>query len=98
MKFAQITEKVTHHLSVVFSSDFKSSCDPQKGYGATFADFIARSQDINDVRPDGTTVVIDSSGKSVAEQMWDSVRSVTRVPAIVNTKQQILKEFSKICM
>ena len=98
MEFTQITEKVTRRLSLMFSSDLKPSRDSQKGYGATFADFIARSQDINDVRPDGTTVVIDSSGKSVAEQMWDSVRSVTRVPAIVNTKQQILKEFSKICM
>ena len=39
--------------------------------------FIAQSQNANDVRPDGATVVIDPSGKSVAEQMLDSVRSVT---------------------
>ena len=62
MEFTQIMEKVTRCLSVMFSSDFKSSCDPPKGYGATFSGFIARSRDRNDVRPDGATVVIDSSG------------------------------------
>ena len=61
----------------MISSDFKSSPDPQKGYRATFADFIARSRDRNDVRPDGASVVIDPTEKSVAEQMWDLVRSVT---------------------
>ena len=73
MEFTQIMEKVTRHLSLMFSSDLKSSRDPQKGYGATFAEFIARTQDRNDARPDGSTVMIDPSGKSVAEQMWDSV-------------------------
>ena len=29
------------------------------------------------MRPDGASVVIDPSGKAVAEQMWDSVRSAT---------------------
>ena len=29
------------------------------------------------MRPDGASVVIDPSGKAVAEHMWDSVRSVT---------------------
>ena len=77
MEFTQIMEKVTRRLSLMFSSDLKSSRDPQKGYGTTFAKFIARTQDRRDVRPDGSTVMIDSSGKSVAEQMWDSVRSVT---------------------
>ena len=58
-------EKITRCLSVMFSSDFKSSRDPQQGYYATFADFVARSRDSNDVRPDGATVVIGPSGKSV---------------------------------
>ena len=61
----------------MFSSDLKSSRDPQKGYGATFAEFIAQTQDQRHVRPDGSTVMIDPSGKSVAEQIWDLVRSVT---------------------
>ena len=56
----------TPSLSLIFSSDLKSSLDPPKGYGETFADFIARTQDRNDVRPDGSTVMIDPSGKSVA--------------------------------
>ena len=42
MKFTQIMEKVTRRLSVMFSSDFKSSRDPAKGYGVTFVNFIAR--------------------------------------------------------
>ena len=47
------------------------------GYGATFVDFIAQSRDRNDVRPDGASVVIDPSAKSIAEQIWDLARSVT---------------------
>ena len=76
LEFTQITEKVIRRLSLMLSSDLKFSRDPQKGYRATFANFIARSQDRNDVRPDGDTVVINSPGKPVAEQIWDSVRSV----------------------
>ena len=70
MEFTQIIEKVTHCLSLMLSSDLKSSCGPQKDYRVTFANFIAQSQDINDVRPDGATVVIDLPGKSVAEK-WN---------------------------
>ena len=70
-------EKVSRRLSVMFSSDLKPSRNPQKGYGATFADFIAQSRDTSDMRPDGASVVIDPSEKAVAEQMWDLVRSVT---------------------
>ena len=77
MEFVHIIEKVTRRLSVMISSDLKSSRDPKKGYGATFADFTARSRDTSDMRPDGASAVIDPSGKSVAEKMWDSVRSVT---------------------
>ena len=69
MEFVQIIEKVTYRLSVMFSCDLMSSRDPQKGYGATFADLIARSRDTSDMRPDGAYVAIDPSGKAVAEQM-----------------------------
>ena len=61
-------EKVPCRLFLVFSGGFKTSRDLQKGYGATFGDFLALSRDRNDVGSDGATVVIDLSGKSVAEQ------------------------------
>ena len=77
MEFTQIMEKVTRRLSLILSGGFKPSRDPQKGYGATFAEYVALCRDKNDVGSDGATVVIDPSGKHIAEQMWDSVKSVT---------------------
>ena len=77
MEFTQIREKMARRLSLMFGSGFKPSRDPQKGYGSTFADFMALSRDTDQVGADGASVVIDPLGEPVAKQMWDSVRDVT---------------------
>ena len=60
----------------MFCNGFKPSRDPQKGYGATVADFINLNRDKNRVGTDEVSIVIVTEGKPVAEQMWHLVQNV----------------------
>ena len=75
LEFAQLAEKLTRRLRLMYKSKFRPSRDPSKGYTATFNDFFSYTMDEEPELMEGT-VDIDLDGDFVVQQLWPTVKDL----------------------
>ena len=75
LECAQLLERQSRRLRQMYKNMFRPTCDPQKGYQATYNDFFHYSVDPSPGVMNGT-VDIDPSGDYVANQLWPAVQEL----------------------
>ena len=72
LEFAQLVEKLTRRLRLMYKNNVRPSHERQKGYMSTFDNFFEYSMDQNLPYMEGA-VDIDKEGDFVAKQLWPVV-------------------------